>query len=176
MDRQVAVDGAIETVVADAEAGAQGSIPQVARTRLTLRAVGCGDIRDTREDILVIRHRRVGGLALGQRGQAHVDIPIGSFEVVRQSPLRVRGRHRLFGEIGGPSGGRPVPSAAAGLATIVEVVEGDELARETVMVRRQRLGQQRQLRVAVADLEVAKDLVVAAILLDDINDVPDVAT
>lgn len=61
----------------------------------------------------------------------------------------------------------------------VEVVQGDELLGQLMLVRCCILTEERQRRIAVAALaavrvlQVAKNLVVGAVLLDDIDDVLD---
>ena len=55
----------------------------------------------------------------------------------------------------------------------VGVVEQHELFRELVVVRCNRFGEQAQAAFAVALWEVAEDLIVGAIFLDDVDDVLD---
>ena len=55
----------------------------------------------------------------------------------------------------------------------VEIVQQDELAGELVQVGRDALGEEAQLRVAVALRQVAEDLVVGAVFLDDVDAVFD---
>src|SRR5207244_12826353 len=86
----------------------------------------------------------------------------------------------------GPGPGRDVgdvgaraPRVAVGrdFAAAVDVVEQDVLARELVVVGRDLLAEERQVRIPIAArlaggvLEIAEDLVVGAVLLDDAEDV-----
>ena len=61
----------------------------------------------------------------------------------------------------------------ADLAVDVEVVEQHELPGQGVMVGRHLLGKEAQVRLAVALRHVAEDLVVGAVLLDDVDAVLD---
>jgi hypothetical protein len=56
-------------------------------------------------------------------------------------------------------------------AGAVKVVEQGKLARKAVMVGRDVLAENAQLRVAVALLHVAEHLIIGPVLLDDIDDV-----
>ena len=76
-------------------------------------------------------------------------------------------------EVGGIGAHRPFVAVGADLAVDVEVVEQHELAGQGVMVGRDRLGEQAEVRVAVAFGHVAEDLVVGAVLLDDVDDILD---
>ncbi len=69
---------------------------------------------------------------------------------------------------------------AGDFAGVVEVVEHAELQRQLVNVGRDRFAVHGEFGIAVADglavlLEVAEDLIVGAILLDDVDDVLDAA-
>jgi hypothetical protein len=64
-------------------------------------------------------------------------------------------------------------AVVAHLRVDVEVVEQHELAGERVRVRRDLLSEQGQVRVAVPLRQVAQDLVVGAVLADDVEDVLD---
>ena len=76
-------------------------------------------------------------------------------------------------EVGGIGPHRPFVAVGADLALDVEVVEQHELADQGVVVGRDRLGEQAEVRLAVALGHVAEDLVVGAVLLDDVDDVLD---
>jgi len=67
-----------------------------------------------------------------------------------------------------------LPAVHADLAAAIEVVEIDELLREGVKVRCRRLAVQGQGRIAIADRQIAEDLVIGTVLFDDVNDVLDV--
>ncbi len=68
---------------------------------------------------------------------------------------------------------RPFMPVGADLAVHVEVVQQHEFASQRMVVGRDGLGEQAEVRLAVALGHVAEDLVVSAILLDDIDDVLD---
>ena len=74
--------------------------------------------------------------------------------------------------VGQALGGPGVAVGAVGPADVA-VVEQGELAGDLAVVGHHRLAQAAQLRVAVADRQVAEDLVVGAVLLDDVEDVLD---
>ena len=76
-------------------------------------------------------------------------------------------------EVAGVGPHRPFVPVGADLALDVEVVEQHELAGQGVVVGRDRLGEQADARLAVALGHVAEDLVVGAVLLDDVDDVLD---
>ena len=61
----------------------------------------------------------------------------------------------------------------ADLGVDVEVVEQHELARQGVGVGRRILAEEAEARIAVSRRQVAEDLVVGAVLLDDVEDVRD---
>ena len=81
--------------------------------------------------------------------------------------------------IGGHGGVAPTVAVHADLAVAVEVVEQDEIAGELVVVGRDLFAIHANARVAVASgfaggvFEVAEDLVVGAVLLDDVENVFD---
>ena len=64
-------------------------------------------------------------------------------------------------------------AVVADLGVDVEVVEQDELAGERVGVGRDLLAEEAEARIAVAFRHVAEDLIVGAVFLDDVEDVPD---
>ena len=76
-------------------------------------------------------------------------------------------------EIGGISPHRPFMAVGADLALDVKVVQEHELAGQGVVVGRDGLGEQADVRIAVAFFHVAEDLVVGAVFLDDVDDVLD---
>ena len=73
----------------------------------------------------------------------------------------------------------PTVPVHAHFAVAVEIVEQDKIARELVMVGRDFFTVEREVRVAVAEgpslriSQIAEHLVVGAVLLDDVEDVPD---
>src|SRR5262249_24291852 len=79
-------------------------------------------------------------------------------------------------KIRGAGSGAPVPAVAADLAAVIEVIEGDKLARDGVMVGRERFRKQVQPGIAIAFFQIAQDLVIGAVLFDDVNDVANPGT
>lgn len=67
----------------------------------------------------------------------------------------------------------PFVTVGADFTLDVEVIEQDEVAGELVMVGSDAFGEETELRIAVALREVAEDLVVGAVFLDDIEAVFD---
>ena len=93
--------------------------------------------------------------------------------VVDPRPPRV-GESPVAGDVIGVVGHRR-PGMAVGrdVAVAVEVVEQHELLGQLVMVGRHLAAEHDQRRIAVAARQVAEDLIVGAILLDDVDDVLD---
>ena len=71
--------------------------------------------------------------------------------------------------------GAPHPALTAYRGVVVEVVEKDEALRQGVLIRGDFLAIQGQRRVPVALGQIAKDLIVAAVLLDHVDHVFDLA-
>lgn len=116
------------------------------------------------------------GTAHGVRGwcQAHVNIPVGTLLVVLEPLARTRHRRRTLSEVVGPRRDGPVPSRIAALAGDKEIIERDEVAGQGVVIRAQILGEESEMRVAVANLKVAEYLIVGPVFLDDVDDVTNV--
>ena len=70
---------------------------------------------------------------------------------------------------------RPGPAIHTDLTGIVEVVEIHELAGQIVQIGRYRASKFRDARIAVANIQITKNLVVSAVFLDDVNDVVNMA-
>ena len=64
-------------------------------------------------------------------------------------------------------------AVGADIAVDVEIVEQDEFARQLVEIGRGVFAEEDQRRIAVALFHVAQHLIVAAIFLDDVDDVLD---
>ena len=79
----------------------------------------------------------------------------------------------LLDVVGGVGGVGPLVAVGAHFAVAVEVVEQHELLGDGVVVGRDLAAEQAQARVAVALGDIAEDLVVGAVLLDDVDDVLD---
>ena len=78
---------------------------------------------------------------------------------------------RLLDVVGPEGRRRPLVAVGAEDRAAIGVVEEDELADELVLVGRHLLAEDAQGRVAVAFGDVAEDLVVGAVLLDDVDHV-----
>src|SRR5579872_1954003 len=75
--------------------------------------------------------------------------------------------------VGDNRGSRQMVAVAGDFAAVVEVVENAKLQREFVLVGRDVFAVHGQRRIAIADLQVAENLIVGAVFLDDIDDVLD---
>jgi hypothetical protein len=64
-------------------------------------------------------------------------------------------------------------SVVAHFSVDVEVVEEREVARDRVCVRRDLFAEERQRRIAIAARDIAEDLVVGAVLANDVENVFD---
>src|SRR5579863_1929619 len=77
----------------------------------------------------------------------------------------------LLGVVAGDGRSGPHVPVAGNFAAVVKVVDHAKLPRQLVLVGRDRLAVHRQRRVAVALANVAEDLVVGAVLFNDVDDV-----
>ena len=68
----------------------------------------------------------------------------------------------------------PVESLNASLAAEQEIIEGDKISREGVMVRGDFFGEECQPWIAIAHLKITQELIIASVLLHDIDHVFDV--
>ena len=73
--------------------------------------------------------------------------------------------------VGNRRGGRPDVAITRDIAAVIEIIENAELASELVLVGSDVLAVHGERRVAVSGGEIAEDLIVGAILLDDVDDV-----
>ena len=103
---------------------------------------------------------------LGEAFLAVLDDRVADLSVVVARP-------QLLGEIVAVALIRPLVPGNGDLAVGVKVVAQRELRRQRVVIGRDVRAEQRQVRVAVAGRQVAEDLVVGAVLLEDEDDVPD---
>ena len=71
--------------------------------------------------------------------------------------------------VAGGGGVRPYVAVAGDVAGIIKIIEHAELPRQLVMVGRNLLAVHYQRGVSVGFLDVAKDLIVGAVLLDDVQ-------
>src|SRR5262249_48994588 len=71
--------------------------------------------------------------------------------------------------IGGTRSRCPVPTDAADLAGIQEIVQRYKFAGNRMMIRRQGLGEFREGRISIAGFEIAEHLIVGPVLLDHLD-------
>jgi hypothetical protein len=76
-------------------------------------------------------------------------------------------------EIARVSAHGPLVTVGADGGFRVKIVEQDEVTGQLMLVRRHFFREQTEVRVAVAFLHVAQDLIVRAVLLDDVEDIFD---
>lgn len=171
-----------ETIGANGESRAKRVVPQIAGVHFIVRSIRGGNVSLTRKQILAVLgigaissagHEWIGSLALGQGGQGNVDIAIEALRVEAESPLRVVDRELVLDDIRCAGGGAPRPAVVAGFSAGAEVIECDEGLRQVMLIRRNRLSEQSHRRIAVAAAEVAENLVVGSVLLEDIDHVLD---
>src|SRR5207244_3097052 len=82
-------------------------------------------------------------------------------------------RPEFLDEIGRIGAHAPLVAVGADFALDVKVVQQDELPRQLVVVGGDIFAEQTKTRVAIALRQVAKNLVVGAVFLDDVNAVFD---
>ena len=137
-----------------------------------LAAVGGGDALGAFAVVFVrnaVSAAEVPEVTVG--GRFHL-LVAGEFAV-----FRVADDPRALVEIGGHRGIAPTVAVDADFTVGVEIIEEDVVAGELVVVRRDLFAEDRETRVAVADgfaggiPQVAEDLVVGAVFLDDVEDV-----
>ena len=95
------------------------------------------------------------------------------FEVVAAAAVGVVGRPVLLDVVVGHRGGRPVVAVGAHLGVGVEVVEEHEPLGELMMVGRDVPAEEHERGIPVPCRQVAQDLVVGPVLLDDVDHVLD---
>ena len=118
---------------------------------------------------------RIPDVAVHRGGDVAVRVAHLAAALAQVAPAAapVVGRPDLLDEVGGVGPRRVRVAVVADLGIDVEVVEQDELPRDGMRVRRGLLAEQAQVRVAVPAFEVAEDLIVGAVLADDVEDVLD---
>ena len=85
----------------------------------------------------------------------------------------VIGRPQLFIEIGGVARVGPRMTVHTDLGIAVQIVEKEKLLGQAVLVGCHRTSENGESRIAVALWQVPKNLIVGAVLLDDVNDMLD---
>ena len=105
-------------------------------------------VRRGNGSMLHVRANDEGGAAKTPRSE---HLAGSTFGVVVGTALAVVDDLALLVEIGGASGGRPLPAFHAGAAGIVEVVEIHEVGSHSVEIRGNERGELRQRGIAVAN-------------------------
>src|SRR6185369_1730759 len=103
-------------------------------------------------------------------------VPDHAFVIVGSLAAAVIDLPVALGVIAGDSGYRPVVPVATDFAGVVEVVQHSKLERELVLVRSDIPTVHGERLISVAGFEIAKQLIVGAILLNDVDDVLDRTT
>src|SRR2546430_1385671 len=103
----------------------------------------------------------------------HEEIAFAGIRIFAVLVVAVTHRPGLLDEIGGIGGHGPLVAIGADFALDVKVVKQHKVARQLVVVGSDALVEQAKARVAVAFGQVAEDLIVGAILLDDVNAILD---
>ncbi len=166
-----AVNG--ETIVANGEICPQRGVPQKAGIDFIVRSIRRSHIGLARQHIRIVRCQGIGSLALGDARKGHVHIAVQTTLVQGQAASGIGQRVLAFYHVLGLSRSGPGPAVIADFGGVIEVIERDEVARQVVLIRRERLAKLSQSRIAVADLQVAQDLVVGPVFLDDEDHVLD---
>src|ERR1017187_9028580 len=94
-----------------------------------------------------------------------------TLEIIRSLLATVGDLPGLFVVIAGDGRGRPKMSVAGNFSAVVKVIEHAELQGEFVLVGCEVGAIHRQRRVTVTRLQITKNLIVSAILFDDVNHV-----
>ena len=131
-------------------------------------------VADARQQIRIQRVDGIVDVAFGRGGEGVVDAANRPLAVVRGPASAVVHRRSLVVDVGAARGGAPLPAVLTHLTRAAEVVQIHELLGDRVKVRGDGLRELRDAGIPVAARNVAQDLVVGAVLLDDVDDVPDV--
>ena len=146
-------------------------IPQIALPRIQHIVwpfpIRRGRVGSPRQQIPVGGRKVIGCHAACHRGDGYVHIAVQTIVIQAEAACRIERHFLAFDHIGGASRGGPRPAVVADFRTGHHVVEGDEGFRQIVLIGRDRLAKLGQSWVAIADFQVAQDLVVAPVLLDD---------
>ena len=171
-----------KTIGANGETGAQRVVPQVSGIDFIVRSIGRSRVGLAGQQILAAgsvgrkgsaREKRIGGLAFGQGGEGNVDVAVHALAVKAEAALRVVNRILVLDHVGGASGSAPRPAVIADFGGIAEVVQGNELQRQVMLIGRDGLSKQSQIGIAIAAPQVAQNLVVGPVFLEDVDHVLD---
>ena len=96
-----------------------------------------------------------------------------ALEIVGALVAAIADRPGFLVVVAGGGGGGPDVAVSGDFSTVVEIVEHAELQGELVLVGRDVGAVHGERAVAVADFQVAEDLIVGAIFFDDVDHVLD---
>ena len=116
----------------------------------------------------------IAGRRIVHVGNAEIqrdDVTHAALEVVAALLAAIVDLPGLLVVVAGDGRGGPDVSIAGNFAAVVEVVEDAELPRQLVLVGRDVFAVHHQRRIAVGLADVAEELVVGAVFLDDVDDV-----
>ena len=112
-----------------------------------------------------------GVVDIGNADVHRDDVTHDTLEVVTALLAAIGDLPGLLGVVAGDGRSGPDVPVAGDLAAVVEVVENAELPRQLVLVGRDVFAIHHQRRIAVGLADVAEELIVGAVLLDDVDDV-----
>ena len=146
-----------------------------------MAAGGFGNIGDRRRDSALRRVMERGfgnqgvSIRIGGREAADGIVVVAALEVIVPAPPAVVVRQVLDDILAGLTLGGPGPAVAGGFAAVEEIIQKYEPRSNRMKVGRDVLAEENDGRVAVALGQVAENLVVGAVLFDDVDDVLDAA-
>ena len=138
------------------------------------RVIGCFAVIDEFA-VAAIAHTRLAGAVpqIAFRRLRHFEIAFAGIGIFAAPIMAVAERPEFFDKIRGIRAHAPFMAVGAHLALDIKIVEQHEFARELVVVGRDFFTEQTQARIAVALRQIAQDLVVGAVLLDDVDAILD---
>ncbi len=153
-------------------------IPLVHVTFQAGRATGGGEIgRRLRHEFAIAAIRDASGLgaipnvAAGGRGDGKKSF--GGEGKFFHLVVAVGKRPHLFHEVGGVRSHAPFVAVGADFGICVKIIQQHKVTGQPVLVRRDALRENAEARIAVAQWQVAKDLIVGAIFLHDVDTILD---
>ena len=105
--------------------------------------------------------------------QRHIDKAIGAFAFISQPLAGIADRGDPFEQVNRARLRRPAPARGRNFARVEKAVKRHEFARQRVVVGGHVARKQRQRCIAIARPQIAQQLVIGAVFLDDIDHVPD---
>src|SRR6266576_601613 len=163
-----------ESIVAHGETRADGSIPNVAETFFSFRAISGDFVRCPRKEVGIVWVHGLPRLALCDTTDSSVDVAIGAFAVVRGAALAVVDDLALLLKVERSRGRGPLPAVHAAISGVVEIVKIYEIGCDGVLVGRDGLRELRQCRIAVTYWQVAQHLIIGTVLSNNVDHMLDV--